>query len=70
MQVNLRGVSTINAGADPIWVIDGIVVSNEAIPNGADAVTRPRPAATRATRTTRPTASPTSTPRTSSGSRC
>ncbi len=40
MQVNLRGVSTINASADPIWVIDGIVVSNEAIPNGADAVTQ------------------------------
>ncbi len=40
MQVNLRGVSTINASADPIWVIDGIVVSNDAIPNGADAVTQ------------------------------
>jgi TonB-dependent starch-binding outer membrane protein SusC len=39
MQVNLRGVSTINAGADPIYVVDGIVVSNDAIPNGADAVT-------------------------------
>ena len=36
----MRGVSTINAGADPIFVIDGIVVSNEAIPNGADAVTQ------------------------------
>ncbi len=40
MQVNLRGVSTINASADPIWVIDGIVVSNDASPNGADAVTQ------------------------------
>ncbi|HXE58805.1 MAG TPA: SusC/RagA family TonB-linked outer membrane protein [Gemmatimonadales bacterium] len=39
IQVNLRGVSTINAGADPLFVVDGIVVSNEAIPNGADAVT-------------------------------
>ena len=39
VQVNLRGVSTINAGVEPLWVIDGIVVSNEAIPNGADAVT-------------------------------
>ncbi len=39
IQVNLRGVSTINAGAEPLWVIDGIVVSNDAIPNGADAVT-------------------------------
>jgi len=39
IQVNLRGVSTINAQTDPLFVIDGIVVSNEAIPNGADAVT-------------------------------
>jgi len=39
LQVNLRGVSTINAGAEPLFVVDGIVVSNEAIPNGADAVT-------------------------------
>ena len=39
IQVNLRGVSTINAGAEPLFVVDGIVVSNEAIPNGADVVT-------------------------------
>jgi TonB-linked SusC/RagA family outer membrane protein len=39
VQVNLRGVSTINAGAEPLFVVDGIVVSNDAIPNGADAVT-------------------------------
>jgi TonB-dependent SusC/RagA subfamily outer membrane receptor len=39
MQVNLRGVSTINAGSDPLFVVDGVVISNEAIPNGADAVT-------------------------------
>ena len=39
IQVNLRGVSTINADVNPLFVIDGIVVSNEAIPNGADAVT-------------------------------
>jgi TonB-dependent starch-binding outer membrane protein SusC len=39
IQVNLRGVSTINAGAEPLWVVDGIVVSNDAIPNGANAVT-------------------------------
>jgi TonB-dependent starch-binding outer membrane protein SusC len=53
VQVNLRGVSTINAGAEPLFVIDGIVVSNSA--------------ATLAIRTTRPIVSPTSTPRTSSG---
>jgi TonB-linked SusC/RagA family outer membrane protein len=39
IQVNLRGTSTINAGAEPLFVIDGVAVSNEAIPNGADAVT-------------------------------
>jgi TonB-dependent starch-binding outer membrane protein SusC len=39
LQVNLRGVSTINADVNPLFVIDGIVISNEAIPNGADAVT-------------------------------
>jgi TonB-linked SusC/RagA family outer membrane protein len=39
IQVNLRGVSTINASVDPLWVIDGIVVSDDAIPNGANAVT-------------------------------
>ena len=39
IQVNLRGVSTINAGVDPLWVVDGVVVSDDAIPNGANAVT-------------------------------
>jgi TonB-linked SusC/RagA family outer membrane protein len=39
LQVNLRGVSTINASVDPLWVVDGIVVSDDAIPNGANAVT-------------------------------
>ncbi len=39
LQVNLRGVSTINANVDPLWVVDGVVVSDEAIPNGANAVT-------------------------------
>jgi TonB-dependent starch-binding outer membrane protein SusC len=39
IQVNLRGTSTINAGTDPLFVVDGIVISNDAIPNGADAVT-------------------------------
>jgi TonB-linked SusC/RagA family outer membrane protein len=38
IQVNLRGVSTINAGAEPLWVVDGIVVSNASIPNGQNAV--------------------------------
>ncbi|MGZ8756081.1 MAG: TonB-dependent receptor domain-containing protein, partial [Acidimicrobiia bacterium] len=37
-QLNLRGVSTINASVDPLYVVDGIVVSNNAIPNGQNAV--------------------------------
>jgi TonB-linked SusC/RagA family outer membrane protein len=38
-QVSLRGVSTIIGSVDPLFVVDGIVVSNAAIPNGANAVT-------------------------------
>ncbi|HEV7366173.1 MAG TPA: SusC/RagA family TonB-linked outer membrane protein [Gemmatimonadales bacterium] len=37
-QLNLRGVSTINASVDPLYVLDGVVVSNAAIPNGQNAV--------------------------------
>jgi TonB-linked SusC/RagA family outer membrane protein len=37
-QLSLRGVSTINASTDPLYVVDGIVVSNAAIPNGQNAV--------------------------------
>jgi TonB-linked SusC/RagA family outer membrane protein len=37
-QLNLRGVSTINGSVDPLYVVDGIVVSNAAIPNGQNAV--------------------------------
>jgi TonB-dependent starch-binding outer membrane protein SusC len=39
IQVNLRGVSTITGDVNNLFVIDGVVVSNDAIPNGADAVT-------------------------------
>ena len=39
-QLNLRGVSTINGSVDPLYVVDGIVISNAAIPNGANAVTQ------------------------------
>jgi TonB-linked SusC/RagA family outer membrane protein len=40
LQVNLRGVSTIIGDLEPLYVIDGIVVSDVAIPNGANAVTQ------------------------------
>ena len=39
-QLSLRGVSTINGSTDPLYVVDGIVISNAAIPNGANAVTQ------------------------------
>ncbi|MFN2431863.1 MAG: SusC/RagA family TonB-linked outer membrane protein [Gemmatimonadota bacterium] len=39
MQVSLRGVSSINADAEPLYVVDGVLISNAAIQSGADAVT-------------------------------
>jgi TonB-dependent SusC/RagA subfamily outer membrane receptor len=39
LQVNLRGVSTIIGDLEPLYVIDGIAVSDVSIPNGANAVT-------------------------------
>lgn len=38
-QLRLRGISTINGQSSPLYVIDGVIVSNVAIPNGANAVT-------------------------------
>ncbi|HKK08249.1 MAG TPA: carboxypeptidase-like regulatory domain-containing protein, partial [Gemmatimonadota bacterium] len=38
LQIQLRGISSINASADPLIVIDGQIVSNEAIPSDANAV--------------------------------
>ncbi len=39
VQVRLRGVSTINGQSSPLYVIDGVVISNVAIPSGIVAVT-------------------------------
>ncbi len=38
-QVNLRGVSTIFGSATPLYVIDGVIVSDIAIPSGANTIT-------------------------------
>jgi TonB-dependent starch-binding outer membrane protein SusC len=38
-QIQLRGVTSINANSSPLYVIDGIVVNNSAIQNGINAVT-------------------------------
>jgi TonB-linked SusC/RagA family outer membrane protein len=40
LQVRLRGVSTIIGQTEPLFVIDGVIVSNVAIPNGIAAVTQ------------------------------
>ena len=39
VQVRLRGVSTINAQSQPLYVIDGVIISNAEIPSNANAVT-------------------------------
>ncbi|ACY18601.1 SusC/RagA family TonB-linked outer membrane protein [Haliangium ochraceum] len=39
VQIKLRGVSTVNGEASPLFVIDGVIISNEAIPSGLVAVT-------------------------------
>jgi TonB-linked SusC/RagA family outer membrane protein len=38
-QINLRGVTTINAGVDPLIVVDGIVIANDAIASNMNAIT-------------------------------
>ena len=38
-QINLRGVSTINGTADPVIVVDGMIISNAAIANNLNAIT-------------------------------
>lgn len=40
MRVRLRGLTSINGGASPLYVIDGVVVSDVAIPPGTNIVTR------------------------------
>lgn len=40
LQVKLRGVSTINGASEPLYVVDGMIVSNAEIPSGLSAVTR------------------------------
>jgi TonB-linked SusC/RagA family outer membrane protein len=38
-QVQLRGVSTVNAGFSPLYVVDGVIVNNSAISNGLNTLT-------------------------------
>src|SRR3989454_9594701 len=41
-QVRLRGVSSINGQAEPLFVLDGMIVSNVAVPSGISVVTKSR----------------------------
>jgi TonB-linked SusC/RagA family outer membrane protein len=40
IQVDLRGIATINATSEPLYLVDGVILSNVAIPNNQDIVTR------------------------------
>ncbi len=40
VQLTLRGVSSINASSDPLYVVDGVITSNVAISNNQEVVTR------------------------------
>lgn len=39
MSVNLRGVSTITGTGQPLYIIDGVIMSNDAIQGGLDVIT-------------------------------
>ncbi|HWU91477.1 MAG TPA: SusC/RagA family TonB-linked outer membrane protein [Kofleriaceae bacterium] len=38
-QLRLRGISTINGQSSPLYVVDGVIISNVAIPPGTNAIT-------------------------------
>lgn len=38
-QLRLRGISTINGQSSPLYVIDGVIISNVSVPSGANAIT-------------------------------
>jgi TonB-dependent starch-binding outer membrane protein SusC len=39
MQVQIRGITSINANASPLYVVDGVMVNNQTINSGLDALT-------------------------------
>ena len=39
MQVQIRGITSINANASPLYVVDGVMVNNETINSGLNALT-------------------------------
>jgi TonB-dependent starch-binding outer membrane protein SusC len=40
IQVQLRGISTLNASYQPLYVIDGIIVNNSSVQNGLNTITQ------------------------------
>ncbi|HEX2094254.1 MAG TPA: SusC/RagA family TonB-linked outer membrane protein [Longimicrobiaceae bacterium] len=40
VQIQLRGVSSISGNADPLFVVDGVIVSNSAVASGQNAVSQ------------------------------
>jgi TonB-dependent starch-binding outer membrane protein SusC len=40
MQVRLRGISSIIGASDPLFVVDGVIISNASIPGGTNSITK------------------------------
>src|SRR5581483_1430380 len=39
MQIQIRGITSINANASPLYVVDGVIVNNETTNTGDNAIT-------------------------------
>jgi TonB-linked SusC/RagA family outer membrane protein len=39
MQVQIRGITSINSIAEPLYVVDGVIVNNETVNSGANSIT-------------------------------
>jgi len=39
MSIRLRGISTINGSAQPLFIVDGVIYNNDAVANGINAIT-------------------------------
>ena len=39
INIRLRGITTINGSSQPLYVVDGVIVSNDAVSNGINAIT-------------------------------
>ncbi len=39
-QIQIRGVTSLNGSGEPLFVVDGVLISNASIPSGANSITR------------------------------